>query len=462
MKSYEIAADTRPTERQLKWQDMEFYAIIYYGMNTFTGKEIGDGFTVPETFCPENIDTDEWAETIKLAGMKGIVLTAKHYDGFCNWPTQTTDYSVASSNWLGGKGDLIKTVSESARKFGLKFGLYIPVWDRHEKSFKDSSGSYNKFFMAQLLELITNYGELFTIVLDDRCDDVMRFDFDYSSVYKAIRERQPNCAVVFRGPDGRWVGNSRGVTRAAEWSAVPASYGFNEDGTIPYSKIKKKDGQMETDIGSGKAIRRETDFIWAPCEVNYPMRPHWFHKKDDDMLSKTKDKLLNIYYRTVGNNSNLMLGIAPNKKGKLHETDIQILKSTGHDLEIIFGYNLINDGEVTASSELSGIYKIKNLTADNESFWSPSQSDKKPELIIKFDKPEMFDKIILKEHIRNGEHVEKFTIFINVKNKWKKYSGGTVIGHKKICAEKPAESDSIKIVFEKYRKNIEISFIQVN
>ena len=462
MKSYEIAADVLPTERQLKWQDMEFYAIVYYGMNTFTGREIGDGFTVPETFFPENIDTDEWAESIKLGGMKGLVLTAKHYDGFCNWPTESTDYSVSSSNWLDGKGDLIKTVAESARKFGLKFGLYIPVWDRHEKSFKDPSGSFNQFFMTQLNELITDYGELFTIILDDRCDEDMVFDFDYQSVYEAIREKQPDCAIVFRGPDGRWVGNSRGVTRPEEWSVVPASYGYAEDGSVPYSKVRKKEGQMQIDIGSRKAIKHETEFIWAPCEVNSAMRPHWFHKKDDDMLAKTKDKLLAMYYKTVGNNSNFMLGIAPDKRGRLHETDIQILKSTGHDLEIIFGYNLVCDGQISASSELSALYKAENAAADNDSFWSPEENDKKPELIIKFNKTEMFDKVILKEHIRNGQHVDKFTVYISVKGKWKKFANGTSIGHKKICTAKPVESDGIKIVFEKYRKNIEISFVQAN
>lgn len=462
MKSYEIAADIRPTERQLKWQDMEFYACVYYGMNTFTGKEIGDGFAVPEMFCPENIDTDEWAETAALGGMKGLILTAKHYDGFCNWQTATTDYSVKSSNWLNGKGDLIKMTAESARKFGLKFGIYLPIWDRHEKSFKDENGSFNSFFLSQLKELLTSYGELFTLWLDDRCDNAMVFDFDYKIVYETVRELQPNCAIVFRGPDGRWVGNNRGVTRTSEWSVVPASYTFDEDGSVPYSKKQKKTNQMEIDIGSRKFIKHETDFRWAPCEVNYPMRPHWFYKKDDDLLSKTKDKLLDIYYRTVGNNANLMLGLAPDKRGKLHDSEIQILKATGHDLKVIFGYNLLQDSKFSASSELSELYKISNITSDSDSFWSPSTSDKKPEIIITFNKSELFDKIILKEHIRNGQHIEEFTIYVDVKGKWKKYAEGTTVGHKKICASKPVESDKVKIVFEKYRKAPEISFVQVN
>ncbi len=462
MKAYEIAAEIKPTERQLKWQDMEFYAAVFYGMNTFTGREIGDGFAVPASFCPENIDTDEWAETIKEAGMKGIVLTAKHYDGFCNWPTKTTDYSVASSNWLDGKGDLIRMTAESARKFGLKFGLYLPIWDRHEKSFRSPDGSFNDFFLSQLRELLTGYGDLFTLWLDDRCDEAMPFDFNYKRVYKTVRELQPDCAIVFRGPDGRWVGNGRGVTRTSEWSVVPASYTYAEDGTIPHSVRQKKTGQMESDIGSRSAIRKETEFAWAPCEVSIPMRPHWFYKKDDDLLGKAKDKLLDLYYRTVGNNANLMLGLAPDRQGHLHETDIQILKSTGHDLAVIFGYNLLKDGSVSASSTLSGLYKVENVLADSESFWSPDGGDKKPEIIITFRKPEMFDKVLLKEHIRGGQQVEEFFIYVDKKGKWKKYAEGTTIGHKKICAAKPVEAQKIKIVFEKFRKNIEISYIQVN
>lgn len=461
MKGYEIASEIKPTERQLKWQDMEFYAIVHYGMNTFTGKEIGDGFAVPETFCPENIDTDEWAEVIALGGMKGLILTARHYDGFCNWPTATTDYSVKSSNWLEGKGDLIKMVSESARKFGLKFGLYIPVWDRHESSFKESDDSFNEFFISQIKELVTSYGSLFTLWLDDRCDERMPY-IDYEAIYSLVREHQPDCAIVFRGPDGRWLGNGRGVLRKSEWCVVPASYTYAEDGSVPKSVIKPKYGQMETDIGSRKFIKKETEFAWAPCEVGIPMRGHWFYKKDDDMLAKTKDKLTDWYLKTVGSNMNLMLGISPDKRGRLYDQDVQILKSTGHDLKVIFGYNLLKDGKVSASSELSGLYKAANVAEDNDSFWSPSEKDKKPELIINFDNTEMFDKVVIKENIRNGQKVEEFEIFYDVKGKWKKFSEGTVIGHKKICHFKPVETTRLKIVFKEYRKTPEILYVQVN
>lgn len=460
MKAYEIAADIKPTERQIKWQNTEFYAIFYYGINTFTVREIGDGFAVPEMFYPENLDTDEWADAVKDCHMNGMMITAKHYDGFCNWQTDTTDYCVKNSNWLEGKGDLVKMVADSARKQSLKFGIYYPIWDRHEKSF--NTPEYNTYLQKQITELVTSYGELFCIYLDDRCDDIINIDIDYNALYDIIRKHQPDCAITFRGPDGRWLGNSRGVTRECEWSSVPACYTYDEDGTVPYSVKQKKSGVMEIDIGSRKAIKKETDFRWAPCEVIIPMRKGWFYKKDDDYSSKTKDKLLDLYMRTVGNNSNLMLGLAPDKRGKLTDTELQILKSTGHDLKVIFGYNLLKDGKIAASSELSKLYKAENVATDDDSFWMPDAKDKKPEIIIEFDKAEMFDKVFICENIRNGQHAEDFTVYIDVKGKWKKYAEGKSIGHKKICNGKPVESKKIKIVFKKYRKAPEIRYILAN
>lgn len=460
MKSYEIAADIKPTERQIKFQNTEFYAIIYYGMNTFTIKEIGDGFAVPEMFYPENLDTDIWAQAVKDLQMKGMIITAKHYDGFCNWPTDTTDYCVKNSNWLDGQGDLLRMTCDSARKHGLKFGIYFPIWDRHEKSF--NTPEYNTYLKNQITELVTSYGELFCLYLDDRCDDEININIDYKGIYKIVREHQPDCAITFRGPDGRWLGNSRGVTRDCEWSCVPASYSYDEDGTVPFSKKQKKMGIMEIDIGSRKAIRKETSFRWAPCEVIIPMRKGWFYKKDDDYSSKTKDKLLDLYTRTVGNNANLMLGLAPDKRGKFTDTESQIFKSTGHDLRVIFGYNLFKDGKTSASSELSGLYKAQNVATDDDSFWMPSPDDRKPEIVIEFDKTEMFDKVVIAENIRNGQHIEQFAVYIDVKGKWKKYAEGKTVGHKKICTGKPVESDKIKIVFKKYRKTPEIRYILAN
>lgn len=466
MKPYEAAALVKPSERQIKWQQTEFYAMISYGMPPFTGKQYGDGFTPATVFWPEDLNVEEWVLAVKSAGMKGLVLTCKHYDGFCLWPTEFTDYSLKNSNWKGGQGDIVKEVSDCCHKHGIKFGVYIAPWDRHEPTY-GSGKAYDDFFMNLLRELLTNYGEVFCVWLDAVCgsDEQNVQDYDWESYYALIRELQPDAAITFRGPDVRWIGNERGVTRESEWSVVPAHIGVREDGTSPKSKSKKSKGFMDLDIGSRKAIKHEEDFIWYPAECSVPIRDHWFHVADDKYGIKTKDKLLKLYYNTVGGNANLMLGLAPDKRGHLDETDIQVLAALGHDLKLYFGYNLAQrDGTVHASSEASSEFSALNCLKDDEfSVWKASESDKKPFLEIELNEADLFDKIVIMENIRNGQHVEAFEVsYLNEKGKWKKCAEGTVIGYKKICCLKPTKSKKVRITFTEYRAPVEILSISLN
>lgn len=231
-KGYRNTINTAPTKRQLEWQKTEFYGLISYGLPVFNGKQYGDGFTPPEVFWPEEMNTDSWCSIAKTAGMKGLVLTCKHYDGFCLWPTQYTDYSVKSSNWESGNGDLVKMLSDSCRKYGLKFGIYLAPWDRHEKSYGKGK-EYDDFFCGLLSELLSNYGDVFCVWLDAVCgqDEKRNQKHDWGRYYSLIRRLQPNCVISFRGPDVRWNGNEKGVTRQNEWSVVPSYLGVKEDGT---------------------------------------------------------------------------------------------------------------------------------------------------------------------------------------------------------------------------------------
>lgn len=471
-KAYEIAAEITPSERQLKWQELEFYAFIHFGMNTFTVTQIGDGFALPETFWPEDFSAESWVETVKAAGMRGLILTCKHHDGFCLWPSEYTDYSVKSSNWQDGKGDIVKDVSLACKKYGIKFGVYLSPWDRHEPTY-GTGVPYDEFYKNQLNELLTNYGDVFCVWLDG-CYGVgvngKEQDFDWQGYYKLIRKLQPEAVISITGPDVRWCGNERGVCRRSEWSVVPAYLGMPEfketDSTENKSKRKAKQlsNTMSLDLGSRKMIKKETEFIWYPAEVDVSIRPNWFFKKDDNMAIKTKDKLLKLYYNSVGANANLLLNIPPDKRGRFHDTDTQILKSLGHELKILFGYNLTDGSSIKASSELSKLYQAENVLNDkNDSFWRPSEDDKYPEIIIEFKEPDLFDKVVLQEHIRNGQHVEEFDLFYeSAKGKWKKICKSTIIGHKRICHFKPIRSGKIKIVFKKYRVFMEISKISIN
>lgn len=465
-KAYELACEAKPTLRQIEWQKTEFYALISYGLPVFTGKQYGDGFTPPSVFWPEDMNTDSWCEIAVKAGMKGIVFTCKHYDGFCLWQTAFTDYSIKSSNWLDGNGDLVKMLADSCRKFGLKFGIYIAPWDRHEKSY-GSGKEYDDYFCNLLTELLTNYGDIFCVWFDGVCgaDEKRVQKYDWGRYYKLIRKLQPDAVISFRGPDVRWSGNEKGVTRLQEWSSVPAHLGVNEDGERAGIPTKKHSELMSLDLGTRKAIKKDTEFIWYPCEVAVPLRDSWFFDEDEKYTAKTKDKLLKLYFKTVGNNCALMLGLAPNKRGEFDDVDTQILTSLGYDLKVMFGYNLLEkDAVVESSSELGQLYSAENCkNSELSKCWRPAENDKAPEIIVTFNEEEIFDKIVLGENIINGQHIEEFEIFyLNEKGKWKKIYEGTCIGYKHICCVDAVKAKKVKLTFKKYRTYFEISNISIN
>ncbi len=466
-KGYLNTVDVRPSERQIEWQRTEFYGLINYGMPVFTGKQYGDGFTPASMFWPEDMNTDNWCQLAKASGMQGLLLTCKHYDGFCLWPTKFTDYSVKNSNWMDGNGDLVKMLADSCKKFDLKFGIYIAPWDRHEKSY-GTGKEFDDFFCGLLTELLSDYGDIFCVWLDavvgENENRIQKYD--WGRYYSLIRKLQPNAVISFRGPDVRWCGNERGVTRQNEWSVVPAHLGVNDDGSEHKSANKKHAKIFDLDIGSSKAIKKETEFIWYPCEVSVPMRDHWFFVEDDKYSIKTKDKLIKLYYNSVGNNSCFMLGLSPNKRGEFDDIDSQILTALGCDLKLYFGYNLLKDDMLdSVSSTFSTNTSGKNVTTEKlEEFWRPAVDDKNPAIIFNIPENEYFDKITIGENIINGQHIEEFYVacYDANKNKWKKVFKGQTVGYKKIISIKPGNYSKIKFVFTKYRSFFEISKLAVN
>ncbi|MFR3225861.1 MAG: alpha-L-fucosidase, partial [Blautia massiliensis (ex Durand et al. 2017)] len=219
------AASVTPSPRQLRWQELEFYGFIHFGMNTFTGREWGDGTASPALFDPQDLDPDQWAQAAAAAGMRGLILTCKHHDGFCLWPSRYTDYTVAASPWQGGKGDVVRQTAEACRRAGIRFGVYLSPWDRHEATY-GSGEAYNRFYLNQLTELLTGYGELFCVWLDGACGegpDGRVQHYDWQGWYDAVRRCQPGAVICVSGPDVRWCGNEAGHTRPAEWSVVPAA-----------------------------------------------------------------------------------------------------------------------------------------------------------------------------------------------------------------------------------------------
>lgn len=464
MKPYEAAALVKPSSRQLEWQKTEFYGFINFGLPTVVNREWTDGTIGAENFNPAEFDAEEWVSFFKEAGFKGMVLNVKHHDGFCLWYSKYTDYTVEySSDWDSFDRDIVKLLSEECARQGLKFGISISPLDRHEKSYGKGE-EYNTYFKNLLREVLTKYGEMFYVRFDgasepDKNGNVQ--EYDWQGYYDVVRECQPGAVIALVGPDVRWYGNEWGVIRKNEWSVVPERYSIEnaiERSKDTSRKAKKRDEKYETDLGSRKAIKKDTDFIWYPCEVSVSMRDRWYYHKDDEYTAKTKDKLQKLYYASVGANCALMVGVPPMKNGKFAEMETQILKAFGYELKRTFAYEVSSTGTIEASSTLSEKYDVKNLfDPDENKTWKPSPEDKEPELTITLSEKDMFNRVMMMEHIKNGQHVEEYELYLDKGDgKMKKLDKGGIVGYKRIHKVTPTDIVKLKIKFTSVRGELEL------
>ena len=452
------AASIVPTERQIQWQQTEFYAFMHFGINTFTDSEWGNGNEDPELFNPEELDCRQWAKLCKLSGMKGLILTAKHHDGFCLWPSKYTDHCVKSSPWKDGKGDVVAECAKACEEFGIKFGIYVSPWDRHEATY-GSGEAYNEYFRNQLTEILTNYGKLFCVWFDGACGEGpngKKQEYDWESYYELIRKYQPDATINVTGPDVRWCGNEAGVCRKSEWSVVPYWHSNHEliasKSQQNVTKPPKKINPTELDLGSRKAIKNCNKLIWYPAEVDVSIRKGWFYHKDEDYTVKPLSKLMDIYYKSVGANSCFLLNIPPMPSGKINEKDIETLLSVGAQLEIDFNENLAEDSVMTDNKHLDENHTGQHILNDDpEQYWHSGDEPEGSELVLDLGDEYDIDKIVLGEHIRTGQQIEEFSLYVKQNGKWKKLAKETVIGYKRICRFKEVRARYFKLVIEKAR-----------
>lgn len=460
MEAYQIAANVTPSARQLQWQQLEFYAFCHFGMNTFTDKEWGNGFTPPSLFDLKELDADQWAKAVKAAGMRGLILTCKHHDGFCLWPSAYTDYSVKNSPFRDGKGDVVREVSDACRRNGLKFGVYLSPWDRHEPTYGQGE-AYNTFYKNQLTELLTNYGDIFAVWLDGACGEGKNGkvqQYDWQGYYAVVRKLQPDAVIAVSGPDVRWIGNEAGVCRKSEWSVVPARLSISEFVAAHSQKTddrkfaKKKMNSMSLDLGSRKAIRGEEDLIWYPAEVDVSIRPGWFYHKNEDDKVKSLKKLFQIYLSAVGGNAALLLNVPPDTTGRIAAPDALALDALGRMLKREFPRNLLENAHVRATSELDDDHAASAALRPDDDYWQAAADDARPELVFDFGEVTAFDSLILQENIATGQQIEAFDVYIDRKNRWKKLGKYTVIGYKRICRfKKTWQAKRIRIVIRACR-----------
>ncbi len=450
----EKAAAVVPSKRQLDWMDVEFSGLINFGMNTFSGREEGTGFEEIDLFNPTAYKPEQWVKTAKLCGMKGLILNAKHHEGFCLWPTKYTDYSVKSCKWMNGEGDIVADVSRLCREHGLKFGICLSPLDLHEPSF-GSGKEYDKFFMNLLEELLTNYGELYCVRLDGASGEGKNGtvqQYDWESYFKLIRRLQPNAAITNCGPDVRWCGNDKGVCRISEWSVVPSHYRLFDEQTSEYIPSKFTPDYTQPDIGSAKKLKKFDSFIWYPAEVCVPLRDGWFYKKAQDYSVKPLSKLEKIYEGSVGANASMLLGLAPQPDGLINEKDIETLMTFGAVLSLHFEDNLALDSSMMGSTQLDDLHSPTRALPDKQGYWQSAKGDKKPELVLDMGDEYDVDRIVLRENVKTGQQIEGFSLYIYQEGKWKKIVEDTVIGHKRICELKyHMRTRYIKLIIEKHR-----------
>lgn len=434
----EIAAGVTPSQRQLDWQEMEMTAFIHFTVNTYYNQEWGQGTEDPKMFNPTKFDASQWVQTCREAGLKCIIVTAKHHDGFCLWPSNFTNHSIAASPWRDGKGDLVKDVSDECRRQGLKFGVYLSPWDRHEKSY--GTDAYNEHFRNQLTELLTNYGRIDEVWFDGACGEGpngKKQVYDWESYYMVIRKLQPQAVIAIMGPDVRWVGTESGYGRETEWSVVP--FETSDQGAIAASSQQKAEtegfrppGDMtEFDIGSRSKIAGAKTLIWYPSEVDVSIRPGWFwHESENDRV-KAPDKLLDIYFSSVGRNSVLLLNIPPDTRGLIHENDIKSLQAWRKAIDDIFSKNLADSAKISVLKGGNTATAKKMLDKNNATHWT---TDGQPEAALEFTLPrcQTFDVLMLGENIRVGQRIEKFRLSALVNGDWKTVTEGTTVGYKRL------------------------------
>lgn len=432
-----------PTEAQMQWQEMEMYAFIHFSINTFTDIEWGYGDRDPKLFSPVELDCRQWAKVCKEAGFKGIILTAKHHDGFCLWPSKYTEYSVKNSPWRHGEGDLVKELSEACKDYGLKFGIYLSPWDRNHPEYGKSE--YITYFRNQLRELLTNYGDLFEVWFDganggtgyygganeNRNVDRKTY-YDWNNTYALVRQLQPN-AMLFSdaGPDCRWCGNEEGWVGETNWSLLRRDEVW--PGYPNYTELR---------------YGHENGTHWVPAEVNVSIRPGWFYHESEDHKVKSLQQMVDIYYSSVGRNGTFLLNLPVDKRGLVHETDVKRLQEMATILKADFADNLAKNASVTATNVRGKANKFSpgNLTdGDNMSYWATDDSVKVASFIVDLGKSMDFNRILLQEYIRLGQRVKKFSVEAYMDGEWKLLEEQTTIGYKRILRLPTTHSDKLRI-----------------
>ncbi|RYY21738.1 MAG: glycoside hydrolase family 29 [Chitinophagaceae bacterium] len=433
-----------PSEKQLRYHEMEMNAFIHFTTNTFTDLEWGMGDESPAIFNPASLDATQWAGIVKEAGFKGLILTTKHHDGFCLWPSKFTEHSIKKSPYKNGKGDIVKEVSDATRKAGLKFGVYLSPWDRNRADY--GTPSYIEYYRNQLKELFTQYGPVFEMWFDGAnggkgyyggTNETRKINsatyYDWPKTLETVRAIQPD--VLFfsdAGPDIRWVGNERGTAGTTNWN------------TITTDTLHAGKPNIEKLLNTGS----EDGKSWVPAEVDVSIRPGWFYHAKEDSLVKSPEKLFDIYLTSVGRGSNLLLNLPPDRRGLIHENDIRALQGFKKIKDAAFKHDLAKRGKITASNTRGGdkAFAASNLNdSKTDNYWATDDNVHAATAEINLGQLQTVKYVVLQEHIKLGQRVKSFSVEALADGTWREIATGTTIGYKVIKAVTPVKTQNIRV-----------------
>ncbi|HTR29769.1 MAG TPA: alpha-L-fucosidase [Puia sp.] len=409
------AAQVTPSPRQLRWQQLELTAFFHFGINTFTDREWGDGKEDLSLFNPAQLDARQWVRVAKQAGIRQVILTAKHHDGFCLWPSKYTDHTIAHTPYKNGHGDIVKEFADACHEYGMGLGLYLSPWDRNSPSYGDSA-KYNTLFLDWLTELLSQYGQVDEVWFDGANGEGpngKKQVYAFEAWYHLIRRLQPQAVIAIMGPDVRWVGTETGQGRLTEWSVLPVN--ARQEESIAANSQKDQTfaplgDLMDQDLGSREQLMKAKGLIWYPAETDVSIRPGWFYHAKEDSLVRPPSGLMDLYFTSVGRNSVLLLNIPPNRQGLISDADIRSLRGWRGLMKGTFGVDLATGAVMKRDTMMIG---------------------------MTLDKEKTFDVLSLQEDIRVGQRVERWVFDVEDHGDWKEVASGTTIGYKRLLRFPP-------------------------
>jgi alpha-L-fucosidase len=427
----------QPSPAQLRWQRDERALFVHFTVNTFTGREWGDGTESPQIFNPTALEPRQWTRVARSAGFRTVILTAKHHDGFCLWPSRLTSHTVASSPWKEGRGDVVRELADACRADGLGLGLYLSPWDRHEPSYGDSP-RYNDFYIGQLTELLTRYGRITEVWFDGANGEGpngKRQVYDWPRIHRTVRSLQPD-AVIFSdaGPDIRWIGNEKGIAGEPNWASV-------DPATVPVPGLSGDEviRQLQHGDADGSA--------WRPGEADVSIRPGWFWHPEEDDKVKSAAELFDLYCMSVGRNAGLLLNVPPTRTGHFHDTDVSRLEEFGRLVRDRFADDLAEGATVRASSERRRHRAASVLDDDPDTYWMPDDVST-GSLSLELARPWRISIIDLREAIQHGQHIARHRIELRSNGNWQLAVQGTTVGNRWLHRIEPTTADAVRLTIE--------------